>query len=144
MSAATLVPTYPPAAQFKNVLFAADFSACSKSALRYAQAIAQRFSATIHVVHVVGPEPLIEALGVPYPTWKTRMQRQGRRPNNWFDLRPSKASHTRWPYSEVRCGTSVPGFSGICGQTPDKSLRHLEMDATSLDLMNHDLRPFDS
>lgn len=55
------------APEFKNILFTTDFSPCSKAALPYACAIAERYGSTVHVVHVVGPEPLIGPLGVPYP-----------------------------------------------------------------------------
>lgn len=37
----------------KNILFATDFSPCSKAALPYALSIAQRYGATLHAVHVL-------------------------------------------------------------------------------------------
>ncbi len=46
----------------KNILFATDFSPCSQAALPYLWAIAQRYGSTVHVVHVLAPEPQI---GVP-------------------------------------------------------------------------------
>ena len=44
----------------KNILFATDFSPFSQAALPYARAIAERFGSTIHLVHVLTPEPMIE------------------------------------------------------------------------------------
>jgi len=41
---------------FKNILFATDFSRATSAALPYAVEIARRFGATVHVVHVVGPD----------------------------------------------------------------------------------------
>lgn len=55
-----------PAPQFRNILFLTDFSLCSDSALPYARAIADRYSATVHVVHVVGKERMIGPLRIPY------------------------------------------------------------------------------
>lgn len=52
---------------FKNILFPSDFSACSSLALPYARAIAARYGATVHLVHVVGPEAVVGPLGVYYP-----------------------------------------------------------------------------
>jgi len=46
----------------KNILFATDFSEPSKAALPYALALARLYGATVHVTHVVAPEP---PLGVP-------------------------------------------------------------------------------
>jgi nucleotide-binding universal stress UspA family protein len=54
-------------AKFQNILFATDFSACSLSALPYARAIAERYGSTVHVVHVLGPDPIMGPLGVPIP-----------------------------------------------------------------------------
>jgi nucleotide-binding universal stress UspA family protein len=44
----------------KNILFATDFSSCSQAALPYARAIAERFGSTVHLVHILTPEPMIE------------------------------------------------------------------------------------
>jgi nucleotide-binding universal stress UspA family protein len=44
----------------KNILFATDFSPCSQAALSYARAIAERYNSTVHMVHVLTPEPMIE------------------------------------------------------------------------------------
>jgi nucleotide-binding universal stress UspA family protein len=44
----------------KNILFATDFSLCSKAALPYARVIAEHYGSTIHLVHVLAPEPMIE------------------------------------------------------------------------------------
>jgi len=65
VSAATTKPSL--SIQFKNILFTTDLSPCSESALPYARAIARLYGSTVHIVHVVGPEPLIGPLGVPYP-----------------------------------------------------------------------------
>lgn len=40
---------------FKSIVVATDFSAAAGKALRYAIEIARRYSATLHVVHIVGP-----------------------------------------------------------------------------------------
>lgn len=40
----------------KNILFATDFSPCSKAALPFVHALAERYGSTVHVVHVVAPE----------------------------------------------------------------------------------------
>ncbi len=50
----------------RNVLLATDFSPASQAALPYACAIARRFGGTLHIVHVVGPVPMIGPLGSPY------------------------------------------------------------------------------
>jgi nucleotide-binding universal stress UspA family protein len=55
-----------PQPTFKNILYTTDFSPCSEAALPYARAIAEHYSATVHMVHVVGPEPIHGELGVPY------------------------------------------------------------------------------
>jgi nucleotide-binding universal stress UspA family protein len=65
MSAATTKPSL--STRFKNILFTTDLSPCSEAALPCARAIAKLYGSTIHIVHVVGPEPLIRPLGVPYP-----------------------------------------------------------------------------
>ncbi len=64
---ATTKPVLSSQPQLKNILFATDFSFCSELALMYAREIALRFGSTIHIVHVVGPEPLIGPLAVHYP-----------------------------------------------------------------------------
>jgi nucleotide-binding universal stress UspA family protein len=46
--------------EVKNILFATDFSSCSQAAVPYARAIAERYGATVHMVHVLTPEPTIE------------------------------------------------------------------------------------
>lgn len=50
----------PVTPALKNILFATDFSPCSQTALSYARAIAERYDSTVHMVHVVAPEPAIE------------------------------------------------------------------------------------
>jgi nucleotide-binding universal stress UspA family protein len=52
--------------QFKNILFATDFSPCSEMALACVQAIAQRSGSTVHLVHVIDPETSAGPLGMPY------------------------------------------------------------------------------
>ncbi len=55
MSTATTATTksfLSPRPQFKNILFATDFSPCSKRALPIAKALAQRHDATLFVAHV--------------------------------------------------------------------------------------------
>jgi nucleotide-binding universal stress UspA family protein len=42
---------------FKNILLATDFSEVSKNTLDYAAAIARGYDSTIHIVHVIPPEP---------------------------------------------------------------------------------------
>jgi len=44
----------------KNILFATDFSPCSVAALPYAVALAERYGATIHLIHGLAPEPIPE------------------------------------------------------------------------------------
>ncbi len=66
-TAGTTQPIVSPQPQFKNVLFATDFSPSSEMALPYARAIALRYGATIHLLHVVGPHPLIGPLAIHYP-----------------------------------------------------------------------------
>jgi nucleotide-binding universal stress UspA family protein len=44
----------------KNILFSTDFSPCSQAALPYVRALAERYGSTIHMVHVLTPEPMIE------------------------------------------------------------------------------------
>jgi nucleotide-binding universal stress UspA family protein len=53
--------------EFKHILLPIDFSRCSQAALPYARSIAQLYGSMLHVVHVVGPEPLVGPLGVHYP-----------------------------------------------------------------------------
>lgn len=67
VATATTKPILSSQPQFKNILFATDFSFCSELALVYAREIALRFGSTIHIVHVVGPDPLIGPLAVHYP-----------------------------------------------------------------------------
>ena len=48
--------------RLKHILFTTDFSSASESALTYAQALAERFGSTIHLLHVLEPAPY---LGLP-------------------------------------------------------------------------------
>jgi len=49
-----------------NILFATDFSPCSERALPYASMLAKQHRATLHLIHVAGPYPLVGPLGAPY------------------------------------------------------------------------------
>lgn len=62
---APLFATTPvaPAFQFRNILFATDFSDSSMKALPYATGLARKFGAALFVCHVVTPTPL--AVGAP-------------------------------------------------------------------------------
>lgn len=55
-----------PLPTIREILFPTDFSACSQSALSYACATAKRFAASLHLVHVIGPAPLVGSAGEPY------------------------------------------------------------------------------
>lgn len=55
-----------PLPTIREILFPTDFSPCSQSALSYACAIATRFAASLHMVHVIGPAPLVGSAGEPY------------------------------------------------------------------------------
>jgi nucleotide-binding universal stress UspA family protein len=57
MSGITQTPIVP---SFKNLLFATDFSLCSEAALPYVRAIAERYGSTVHIIHVLTPEPMVE------------------------------------------------------------------------------------
>jgi nucleotide-binding universal stress UspA family protein len=52
-------PLFVPS--LKNILFATDFSPCSQVAFPYLRAIAERYGSTVHIVHVLIPEPMLEA-----------------------------------------------------------------------------------
>lgn len=43
-------------ATFRNIVFPTDFSLCSQAALPYATAVAERYGAAVHVIHVAGSE----------------------------------------------------------------------------------------
>lgn len=55
-------PQTLPMPALKNILYATDFSPCSQAALPYLRAIAERYGSTLHVVHILDPEPIT---GVP-------------------------------------------------------------------------------
>ena len=57
MSAA---PQIPPLPALKNILFATDLAEDSQAAIPYIRAIAGEFGSTIHVLHVLSPEPMLE------------------------------------------------------------------------------------
>lgn len=44
----------------KTILFATDLSPSSQAALPHLRAIAERYGSTIHVLHVLAPEPMLE------------------------------------------------------------------------------------
>ena len=44
------------APRIQNILYTTDFSACSQAAAPYVAAIARRFGATVHLVHVLPPK----------------------------------------------------------------------------------------
>jgi nucleotide-binding universal stress UspA family protein len=50
----------PVTPALKNILFATDFSPCSQAALPFARAIAERYGSTVHMVHILTPEPMME------------------------------------------------------------------------------------
>lgn len=52
-----------PAARFKNILLATDFSECSRQALPYVAGLARNFDSKVHLFHVVTPSQL--AIGAP-------------------------------------------------------------------------------
>jgi nucleotide-binding universal stress UspA family protein len=54
--------------QFKNILFATDFSPCSEAALPYVRHIAENYGSKVHIVHVVvNPEAVRGELNDPAP-----------------------------------------------------------------------------
>ena len=55
----SVAPQALAALRFQNLLFATDFSLCSKVAAPYARALAVRYNSTVHVVHVLTPKPLL-------------------------------------------------------------------------------------
>jgi nucleotide-binding universal stress UspA family protein len=57
MSSVAQTPATPI---LKNLLFATDFSPCSRAALPVVRAIAERFGSTVHMIHVLAPEPVSE------------------------------------------------------------------------------------
>lgn len=52
-----------PAVRFKNILFATDFSECSRQALPYVSGLARNFDSKVYLFHVVTPSQL--AIGAP-------------------------------------------------------------------------------
>ncbi|HEX8918727.1 MAG TPA: universal stress protein [Chloroflexota bacterium] len=59
-------PSIHPLPAISRILFPTDFSPCSKAAIPYACAIAKSYGAELRVVNVVGPQPLVGPMGVPY------------------------------------------------------------------------------
>ena len=49
-----------PTLAIKEILFPTDFTTASEAALPYVRAIAERYGATVHVLHVLPPEPRLE------------------------------------------------------------------------------------
>lgn len=66
MSASAAAPASRPLPAFKTILFATDFSPCSNAAMPYACTLAKLYDAKVHLLNVVGPEPLVGPLGSPY------------------------------------------------------------------------------
>lgn len=62
--------------QLKKILVAVDFSKCSETAFRYARFLGEKFSACIHVVHVVDKrhiERITEVYGEPETEVSTKL-----------------------------------------------------------------------
>jgi nucleotide-binding universal stress UspA family protein len=57
MSSFAVAPHVPA---LKNILFPTDFSPCSQAAFPYLRVFAERHGSTIHVLHVLAPEPMLE------------------------------------------------------------------------------------
>jgi nucleotide-binding universal stress UspA family protein len=49
-----------PVPTLKKILYATDFSPNSLAVVPYLRLIAERYASSIHVVHVLGPEPMLE------------------------------------------------------------------------------------
>ncbi len=66
--------------KLERILFPTDFSECGRAAGKYAQALAERFGAELHILHVLAdmammlPEPA-SALSLP-PNYLTEMKRE--------------------------------------------------------------------
>lgn len=65
-TASAAIPGLTLRPKIASILFATDFSPCARRALPYALTLARQHSATLHLVNVVGPTPLIGPLGAPY------------------------------------------------------------------------------
>ncbi len=55
----TALSAVQPAIEIKNILFTTDFSRCANEALPYAESLAERFGAHLHLCHVITPSALI-------------------------------------------------------------------------------------
>lgn len=65
MFSSAAAPSLRPLPHIDRILFATDFSASSKAAIPYACALARIYHSKVHVLNVVGPQPLIGPLGLP-------------------------------------------------------------------------------
>lgn len=63
---ASATPLRQALPKIANILYATDFSPCSRTALPYACTLASRHRATLHMINVVGPHPLVGPLGTHY------------------------------------------------------------------------------
>lgn len=50
----------------KRILVPTDLTSCSEAALMYAFALAERFGAALHIINVIGREPMVGSMGEPY------------------------------------------------------------------------------
>lgn len=82
MTTTAATPHIAPAkpASIRNILFATDFSSCSKTALPVALALAKRYGAALFVTHVLPPEPHYELPLEPEPE-ATNVRKQEARKN---------------------------------------------------------------
>jgi nucleotide-binding universal stress UspA family protein len=78
MSAFAAAPVSRPLPAIKTILFATDFSPCSNAAMPYACTLAKLYNAKVHLLNVVGPEPLVGPLGVPYADTEQEHERARR------------------------------------------------------------------
>jgi nucleotide-binding universal stress UspA family protein len=89
MSTATQVLKSRQGLDFKNILFATDFSAASEHALSYALVIARRYHSELFVVHAIPPAPrdpismetLPREMNRPYLEAEQRLEELGTRSN---------------------------------------------------------------
>jgi nucleotide-binding universal stress UspA family protein len=64
--ASAVAPVIRPLPGINRILLATDLSACSKAAIPYACALARSYHARVHLLNVLGPQPLVGPMGVPY------------------------------------------------------------------------------
>jgi len=65
-----------PAAKFRNILFATDFSQASMNALPYATGIARKLAASIYLCHIVPPSPVVASVPEVAPALYAEMKEQ--------------------------------------------------------------------